>query len=30
MNNIENNLNVIFAILENDPDCHLVKLGDDG
>jgi len=30
MNNIENNLNVIFAILENDPDCHLVKLGTMG
>ncbi|MGA8246269.1 MAG: NAD-dependent epimerase/dehydratase family protein [Nocardioides sp.] len=30
LNNIENNLNVIFAILENDPDCHLVKLGTMG
>ena len=30
MNNIENNLNVIFAILDNDPDCHLVKLGTMG
>jgi UDP-sulfoquinovose synthase len=30
MNNIENNLNVIFAILENNPDCHLVKLGTMG
>jgi UDP-sulfoquinovose synthase len=29
-NNIENNLNVIFAILENNPDCHLVKLGTMG
>jgi UDP-sulfoquinovose synthase len=29
-NNIENNLNVIFAILENDIDCHLVKLGTMG
>jgi UDP-sulfoquinovose synthase len=28
MNNIENN--VIFAILENVPDCHLVKLGTMG
>ena len=30
MNNIENNLNVIFAIVENSPDCHLVKLGTMG
>ena len=30
MNNIENNLNVIFAILEHNPDCHLVKLGTMG
>ncbi|HVQ18438.1 MAG TPA: NAD-dependent epimerase/dehydratase family protein [Actinomycetes bacterium] len=30
LNNIENNLNVIFAILENNPDCHLVKLGTMG
>jgi len=30
MNNIENNLNVIFAILENNPDCHLIKLGTMG
>lgn len=30
MNNIENNLNVIFGILENVPDCHLVKLGTMG
>jgi UDP-sulfoquinovose synthase len=30
MNNIENNLNVIFAIIENNPDCHLVKLGTMG
>jgi UDP-sulfoquinovose synthase len=30
MNNIENNLNVIFAIVENNPDCHLVKLGTMG
>jgi UDP-sulfoquinovose synthase len=30
LNNIENNLNVIFAILENDLDCHLVKLGTMG
>ncbi len=29
-NNIENNLNVIFAILEHNPDCHLVKLGTMG
>ena len=29
-NNIENNLNVIFAILENNPDCHLIKLGTMG
>src|SRR3954454_17197669 len=29
-NNIENTLNVIFAILENNPDCHLVKLGTMG
>jgi UDP-sulfoquinovose synthase len=30
LNNIENNLNVIFAILENNPDCHLIKLGTMG
>jgi UDP-sulfoquinovose synthase len=30
MNNISNNLNVIFAILENDLDCHLIKLGTMG
>jgi UDP-sulfoquinovose synthase len=30
MNNIENNLNVVFAILEHVPDCHLVKLGTMG
>jgi UDP-sulfoquinovose synthase len=30
VNNIENNLNVIFAILENNPDCHLIKLGTMG
>jgi UDP-sulfoquinovose synthase len=30
MNNISNNLNVIFAILENDIDCHLIKLGTMG
>jgi UDP-sulfoquinovose synthase len=30
LNNVENNLNVIFAILENNPDCHLVKLGTMG
>lgn len=30
MNNIENNLNVIFAILEHAPDCQLVKLGTMG
>jgi UDP-sulfoquinovose synthase len=30
MNNIENNLNVIFAIVENDIDCHLIKLGTMG
>ena len=30
LNNIENNLNVIFAILENVPDCHLIKLGTMG
>jgi UDP-sulfoquinovose synthase len=29
-NNIENNLNVIFSILENNPDCHLIKLGTMG
>jgi UDP-sulfoquinovose synthase len=29
-NNIENNLNVIFTIVENNPDCHLVKLGTMG
>jgi len=29
-NNIENNLNVIFAIVENNPDCHLIKLGTMG
>jgi UDP-sulfoquinovose synthase len=29
-NNIENNLNVIFTILENNPDCHLIKLGTMG
>ncbi|MDX6326017.1 MAG: UDP-sulfoquinovose synthase [Nocardioidaceae bacterium] len=29
-NNIENNLNVIFAITDNDLDCHLVKLGTMG
>ena len=29
-NNIENNLNVVFAIVENDLDCHLVKLGTMG
>ena len=29
-NNIENNLNVIFAIIENDIDCQLVKLGTMG
>jgi UDP-sulfoquinovose synthase len=29
-NNIENNLNVIFSIVENDIDCHLVKLGTMG
>jgi UDP-sulfoquinovose synthase len=29
-NNIENNLNVIFAILENNIDCHLIKLGTMG
>jgi UDP-sulfoquinovose synthase len=29
-NNIENNLNVIFAIVENNIDCHLVKLGTMG
>jgi UDP-sulfoquinovose synthase len=29
-NNIENNLNVIFAVLENNPDCHLIKLGTMG
>jgi UDP-sulfoquinovose synthase len=30
LNNVENNLNVIFAILENNPDCHLIKLGTMG
>ena len=30
MNNIENNLNVIFAILEHAPDSQLVKLGTMG
>jgi UDP-sulfoquinovose synthase len=29
-NNIVNNLNVVFAILANNPDCHLVKLGTMG
>jgi len=29
-NNIENNLNVIFAILEDNIDCHLIKLGTMG
>jgi UDP-sulfoquinovose synthase len=29
-NNIVNNLNVVFAIVENDLDCHLVKLGTMG
>jgi UDP-sulfoquinovose synthase len=29
-NNIVNNLNVIYAILENNPDCHLIKLGTMG
>lgn len=29
-NNIVNNLNVIFAILATDPDCHLIKLGTMG
>ncbi len=29
-NNIVNNLNVIFAIREHVPDCHLVKLGTMG
>jgi UDP-sulfoquinovose synthase len=29
-NNIENNLNVIFTIVDNNPDCHLVKLGTMG
>lgn len=29
-NNIANNLNVIFAIAENQLDCHLVKLGTMG
>jgi UDP-sulfoquinovose synthase len=30
LNNIENNLNVIFAIVENDLDTHLIKLGTMG
>jgi UDP-sulfoquinovose synthase len=30
LNNIENNLNVVFAIVENDIDCHLIKLGTMG
>jgi UDP-sulfoquinovose synthase len=30
VNNIENNLNIIFAIVENNPDCHLIKLGTMG
>ena len=30
MNNIENNLNAIFAILDNNPDCPLIKLGTMG
>jgi UDP-sulfoquinovose synthase len=30
MNNIENNLNVVFCILDHVPDCHLVKLGTMG
>ncbi|MCL2542696.1 MAG: NAD-dependent epimerase/dehydratase family protein [Nocardioidaceae bacterium] len=29
-NNIVNNLNVVFSIIENDIDCHLVKLGTMG
>src|SRR4051812_1026194 len=29
-NNIVNNLNVVFAIIENNLDCHLVKLGTMG
>jgi UDP-sulfoquinovose synthase len=29
-NNIVNNLNVIFAIMATNPDCHLVKLGTMG
>jgi UDP-sulfoquinovose synthase len=29
-NNIVNNLNVVFAITDNAPDCHLVKLGTMG
>jgi UDP-sulfoquinovose synthase len=29
-NNVVNSLNVIFAILEHAPDCHLVKLGTMG
>lgn len=29
-NNIVNNLNVVFAIIENVPECHLVKLGTMG
>jgi UDP-sulfoquinovose synthase len=29
-NNIMNNLNVVFAITDNAPDCHLVKLGTMG
>jgi UDP-sulfoquinovose synthase len=29
-NNIENNLNVVFAIIENNIDCHLIKLGTMG
>lgn len=30
VNNVVNNLNVIFAIREHAPDCHLVKLGTMG
>lgn len=29
-NNVVNTLNVIYAIIENVPDCHLVKLGTMG
>ena len=29
-NNVVNTLNVLYAIRDIAPDCHLVKLGHDG